>query len=82
MTRDGTSTPDFVGRSIRGEEGGLLTRLDLQDGSAVEVCPLPARPAWDGIAVADGGVFVALRDGKLLKLGAVAAAGKSISPEE
>jgi hypothetical protein len=43
-------------------------RLSLRDGGAVKVCELPARPVWDGITIADGGLFVALRDGKMMKL--------------
>jgi hypothetical protein len=82
MTQNGKSTPDFVARSIRGEEGGVLTRLDLEDGAAAEVCRLPARPVWDGIAVTDDGVFVALRDGNVVKLGAKAAGVRSVSLNE
>ncbi len=79
MSLNGGSTPDFVARSIRGEEGGVLMRLDLENGAAAEVCRLPARPVWDGIAVTEGGVFVALRDGKVQKFGARTDGGKSVA---
>jgi hypothetical protein len=68
MSRDGESSPDFVLKSLHGEHGGVLLRLSLQDGGGVKVCELPARPVWEGITITDHALFVALRDGKVIKL--------------
>ncbi len=68
MSRNGESSPDFVLKSLRGENGGVLMRLSLRDGAAVKICDLPTRPVWEGIAITDHGLFVALRDGKTIKL--------------
>jgi hypothetical protein len=58
---------EFVLRSLRGEEGGVLLRLDRKDGTPSNLCELPSPPVWDGIAVSRQGLFVALRDGKVLR---------------
>ena len=60
MSRNGESSPDFVLKSLHGEHGGVLMRLSLQDGGAVNVCELPAIPVWEGITITDHGLFVAL----------------------
>jgi outer membrane protein assembly factor BamB len=74
MAADDSSTPAFALRSLNGQEGGLLVRLRVSDGKSADgdVCRLSAPPVWDGIAVGRDGLFVATKDGKILKLGAPA----------
>lgn len=74
MSGNESSTPDFVLRSLNGQEGGILMKLNGKDGVASETCKLPSTPVWDGIAISNDGLFVALRDGKVVKLGAVSPA--------
>jgi len=68
MAPGGTPAPADVLKSLRGERGALLMRLNRSDGAAVKVCELPARPVWDGIAVGADSVFVAMRDGSIMRL--------------
>lgn len=62
--------PEFVLRSINGQEGGRLMRLNRTDGDSTPVCRLACPPVWDGITVDRKGLYIALRDGKVMKLGA------------
>jgi len=68
LSPDGTPSPEFALRALRGEEGGTLIRLNMSDGTPSEVSKLLSPPVWDGIAVNRHGVFLALRDGKVVKL--------------
>jgi hypothetical protein len=68
MSGNESSNPDFVLRTLNGQEGGVLMKLNGKDGVASEICKLPSAPVWDGIAISNDGVFVALRDGKIVKL--------------
>jgi hypothetical protein len=43
-------------------------KLNGKYGVASEICKLPSPPVWDGIAISSDGLFVALRDGKVVKL--------------
>ena len=44
-------------------------RLSLADGNQAKVCELSAPPVWDGMAISEDGLFIALRNGKVMKLG-------------
>lgn len=44
MSRNESSTPDFVLRSLNGQEGGILMKLNGEDGVASEICKLPSAP--------------------------------------
>jgi hypothetical protein len=55
-------------KSIRGERGSVLLRLDRKDGTPAELCKLPSPPVWDGIAISKHGLFITLQDGKVLCL--------------
>jgi hypothetical protein len=68
MSKNESSTPDFIVRSLNGQEGGILMKLNGKYGVASEICKLPSPPVWDGIAISSDGLFVALRDGKVVKL--------------
>ena len=69
MPREEDPSPALALRSIRGEEGGVLLRLGLKDGSVSKLCDLPSPPVWDGIAINRQGLFVTLRDGKVMRFG-------------
>jgi hypothetical protein len=69
MPREEDPSPALALRSIRGEEGGVLLRLGLKDGSVSKLCDLPSPPVWDGIAINREGLFVTLRDGKVIRFG-------------
>ena len=49
--------------------GGLLWSFAAGDGSKVSECNLPSPPVWDGMAVANGRLFIALQNGRILCLG-------------
>ncbi len=49
--------------------GGLLQTFAAGDGSKVSECKLPSPPVWDGMAVANGRLFIALQNGRILCLG-------------
>jgi len=69
LSRDGTPSPAFALRALRCEEGGILMRLNMSDGTPAEICELSSPPVWGGIAISKQGLFLALRDGKVMKLG-------------
>ena len=53
--------------AYRGELGGLLVAVSAEDGSRLREIKLDSRPAWDGLAAADGALFIALRDGSVCR---------------
>jgi len=48
---------------LDGEEGSHLWVVRAEDGRVLEKHKLPAVPVWDGMAAADGRVFLATQDG-------------------
>ncbi len=52
--------------AFRGEAGVELHVLDRATGALVQSLPIPAMPAFDGLMVANGRVYMALRDGSVL----------------
>ena len=56
------------------EAGGELWILSADTGARIETCPLPAAPAYDGLAVVDGRIIVTLQDASVLCLEAGGAA--------
>jgi hypothetical protein len=46
--------------------GGVLWLAEAATGEKLAEYPLPAPPAWDSLAVANGSVYIALTDGRLL----------------
>jgi len=54
----------------RGERGGLLWAVSLQNGAKLAECKLDSVPVFDGMSVANGRVFLSLRSGHVACLGA------------
>ncbi len=55
-----------IAKAYEGRMGGLLWLADAATGKKLAEYPLPAPPAWDSLAVANGSVYIALTDGRLL----------------
>jgi hypothetical protein len=68
MPIDENPSAELALKSIRGEKGSALLRLDRKDGTPAELCKLPSPPVWDGIAITKQGLFITLQDGKVLCL--------------
>jgi hypothetical protein len=67
--------PDIVDPSdplgaLEGREGGLLLALDARSGEGLSQLKLAAPPVFDGMAAANGRLYLSTTDGKLLCLGA------------
>jgi len=60
---------DDPARAYEGRMGGLLWAASAATGEKVAEVKLDAPPAWDGMAVANGRLFIALQDGRILCLG-------------
>ncbi len=56
-------------QALDGAEGGLLWAVSADDGTKRGEVKLDAVPAWDGMAVAYGRLFLSTADGKVLCLG-------------
>jgi len=55
--------------AARGRKGGLLLAISAQKGEEQFDTALPAPPVWDGMAAAEGRLFMALADGSVLCMG-------------
>jgi len=55
-----------IAKAYEGRMGGVLWLADAATGKKLAKYPLPAPPAWDSLAVANGSVYIALTDGRLL----------------
>ena len=55
--------------AIEGRKGGVLLALAAKDGTPLAETALPAPPVFDGLAVAQGRLYVSTTDGKVLCLG-------------
>ena len=55
-----------IAKAYEGKIGGLLWLADTATGEKLAEYTLPAPPAWDSLAVANGSVYLALTDGRLL----------------
>ncbi|MFC1596497.1 PQQ-binding-like beta-propeller repeat protein, partial [Planctomycetota bacterium] len=51
-----------------GRKGGLLAVFSTKGGEPLAELELPAPPTWDGMAAAEGRLYVALEDGRVLCL--------------
>ncbi|MHC4432538.1 MAG: hypothetical protein ACYTBS_11930, partial [Planctomycetota bacterium] len=60
---------DFVA-SYEQRLGGILWLASAKDGSKIAEYKLDAAPAWDGMAAANGRLFISLRDGSVRCFGA------------
>ena len=52
----------------QGSEGGILWALARQDGTKLAQYDLPATPVFDGMATAQGRLYIALTDGTVVCL--------------
>jgi outer membrane protein assembly factor BamB len=55
-----------IAKAYEGRMGGVLWLADAATGEKLAEYSLPAPPAWDSLAVANGSVYIALTDGRLL----------------
>jgi outer membrane protein assembly factor BamB len=55
--------------AFEGRENGVLYVLSREDGSKVAEYQLPAAPVYDGMAAANGRLFLALRNGSVICMG-------------
>jgi hypothetical protein len=55
-------------RALSGGKGALLRAVSAEDGKILAEAALPAPPVWDGMAAADGRLFVATIDGRVIAL--------------
>lgn len=59
--------------ALAGQSEAILLAVSTADGRPLARTPLPSPPVWDGMAAAEGCLFLATRDGRVLCL---ASAGK------
>ncbi|MHC4890265.1 MAG: hypothetical protein ACYTEO_12485, partial [Planctomycetota bacterium] len=57
---------DDLAKAYEGRMGGILWAASASTGEKVAEYRLDAPPVWDGMAVANGRVFIALQDGRVL----------------
>ena len=55
--------------AFEGRKAGLLRVMSAADGAKMAEYKLEAPPVWDGLAAADGRLYVSSRDGKVVCLG-------------
>jgi outer membrane protein assembly factor BamB/SAM-dependent methyltransferase len=60
---------DDLAKAYEGRMGGVLWAASTVNGSKVAECKLDAPPAWDGMAVAGGQLFLSLTDGRVVCMG-------------
>ena len=56
-------------RALQGAQGSVLWGMSVKDGRKRSGMTLGALPVWDGMAVANGGLFVATKDGRVTRFG-------------
>ena len=56
-------------QALKGADGGKLLSVSVSSGEQNEELKLDALPVWDGMAVADGSLFVATKEGKVHRFG-------------
>ncbi|MGE4003656.1 MAG: PQQ-binding-like beta-propeller repeat protein [Planctomycetaceae bacterium] len=52
--------------ALKGESGGVLLAVSAADGTAQAKFDIDALPVWDGMAIAEGRLFIATTDGRIL----------------
>ena len=52
--------------AYEGKRGALLLSLSTEDGKPLQRLDLSSQPVWDGMAAANGRLYLATKDGKLL----------------
>jgi len=61
---------DDLGKAYEGRMGGILWAASAADGRKLAEYKLEAAPAWDGLAAANGALFISLADGRILCMAA------------
>ena len=56
-------------RTFEGKNGSLLWAIDTADGSKLAEYELKSMPVWDGMAAANGQLFMVTSDGKVACMG-------------
>jgi outer membrane protein assembly factor BamB len=56
-------------RAVEGGAGGVLAIASVADGTLRKMTRLEAPPVWDGMAAANGRLYIATADGKVICLG-------------
>jgi len=60
---------DDLAKAYEGRMGGVLWAASASTGEKVTECKLDAAPVWDGMAVANGQLFISLQDGRVMCVG-------------
>ena len=55
--------------NLEGRRNASLWILSKQNGSKLNEVPLETLPVWNGMAAANGSIFISLKNGKLIRLG-------------
>ncbi len=56
--------------ALRGGKGGVLQVVSTQDGRTLASYDVDALPVWDGMSAAEGRLFIATTDGRIISYGA------------
>ena len=79
MKFDDPSYRNYVA-AYNGELGGRLFAVSAINGKKLAEYKLNAAPVWDGIAIANGQVYISLADGTVQCLGVAISGGTSANP--
>ncbi|MFQ6036609.1 MAG: PQQ-binding-like beta-propeller repeat protein, partial [Sedimentisphaerales bacterium] len=60
---------DDLAKAYEGRMGGVLWAASAATGEKLAACKLDAPPVWDGMAVANGQLFISLQDGRVICMG-------------
>jgi hypothetical protein len=55
--------------ALDGKVGGTLLAVSVSNGDQRQELKLDSLPVWDGMAVANGSLFLATKDGSVVKFG-------------
>jgi hypothetical protein len=62
------TNPEEALKAFRGERGAFIHVVSGKDGSKISKHKLPAPPVHDGMSVANGKIFISLKNGAVLCL--------------
>ena len=60
---------DDLAKAYEGRMGGVLWAASASTGEKLAEYKLDAPPAWDGLAAANGSLFLSLADGRVVCMG-------------
>ena len=72
MLLAGVSTTIVAGdphATFEGRAGGVMRTISATTGEALAQCELDSSPIWDGLAAADGRMYMATTDGRVICMG-------------